>query len=67
MARFFTAASGSYAHDFTVWKGISAVVELAATVLVTFFLLRLSSLFGRRSWRILASLVVLFPQVPAIT
>lgn len=28
---------GSYAHDFTVWKGISAVVELAATVLVTFF------------------------------
>lgn len=22
---------GSYAHDFTVWKGISAVVELAAT------------------------------------
>lgn len=36
---------GSYAHDFTVWKGISAVVELAATVLVTFFLLRLLSLF----------------------
>ena len=34
---------GSYAHDFTVWKGISAVVELAATVLVTFFLLRLLS------------------------
>ncbi|MEO9373550.1 phosphoethanolamine transferase domain-containing protein, partial [Pseudomonas aeruginosa] len=28
--------------------------------LVTFFLLRLLSLFGRRSWRILASLVVLF-------
>ncbi len=28
---------GSYAHDFTVWKGISAVVELVATVLVTFF------------------------------
>ncbi len=51
---------GSYAHDFTVWKGVSAVVELAATVLVTFFLLRLLSLFGRRSWRILASLVVLF-------
>ena len=51
---------GNYAHDFTVWKGISAVVELAATVLVTFFLLRLLSLFGRRSWRILASLVVLF-------
>lgn len=48
---------GSYAHDFTVWKGISAVVELAATVLVTFFLLRLLSLFGRRSWRILAHLL----------
>ncbi len=40
---------GSYAHDFTVWKGITAVVELAATVLVTFFLLRLLSLFGRHS------------------
>ena len=25
---------GSYAHDFTVWKGVSDVVELAATVLV---------------------------------
>lgn len=36
---------GSYAHDFTVWKGVSAVVELAATVLVTFFLLRLLSLW----------------------
>lgn len=40
---------GSYAHDFTVWKGISAVVELAATVLVTFFLLRLLSLFDRHN------------------
>lgn len=50
---------GSYAHDFTVWKGISAVVELTATVLVTFFTTS-SSLFYRRSWRILASLVVLF-------
>lgn len=57
---------GSYAHDFTVWKGVSAVVELAATVLVTFFLLRLLSLaaaagvFWRRWW-------CSFPQVPAIT
>ncbi len=58
---------GSYAHDFTVWKGVSAVVELAATVLVTFFLLRLLSLFAaaagvfwRRWW-------CSFPQVPAIT
>lgn len=38
----------------------SAVVELGATVLVTFFLLRLLSLFGRRVWRVLATLVVLF-------
>ena len=51
---------GSYAQEFTVWKGISAVVELGATVLVTFFLLRLLSLFGRRVWRILATLLVLF-------
>ena len=36
------------------------MVELVATVLVTFFLLRLLSLFGRRVWRILATLVVLF-------
>lgn len=49
-----------YAQDFTVLKGISAVVELVATVLVTFFLLRLLSLFGRRMWRVLASLVVVF-------
>ena len=45
---------GSYAHDFTVWKGVSAVVELAATVLVTFFLLRLLS--GRFRNRISVSL-----------
>lgn len=49
-----------YAQAFTVWKGISAVVELGATVLATFCLLRVLSLFGRRPWRVLASLVVLF-------
>ncbi|WP_312690041.1 kdo(2)-lipid A phosphoethanolamine 7''-transferase [Kosakonia sp.] len=49
-----------YAQAFTVLKGLSAVVELAGTVLVTFFLLRVLSLFGRRAWRVLASLVVLF-------
>ena len=49
-AVFFRRFSG-YAHEFTVWKGLSAVVELAGTVLVTFFLLRLLSLFGRRAWR----------------
>ncbi|WP_206689575.1 phosphoethanolamine transferase domain-containing protein, partial [Aliarcobacter butzleri] len=51
---------GSYAQEFTIWKGLSAVVELGATVLVTFFLTRLLSLFGRRVWRVLATLVVLF-------
>ena len=49
-----------YAQDFTAWKGISAVVELFATVLVTFFLLRVLSLLGRRVWRILSTLIVLF-------
>lgn len=57
-AVFFRRFDG-FAQDFTVWKGIAAVVELAGTVLVTFFLLRLLSLFGRRIWRVLASLVVL--------
>ena len=57
-AVFFRRFSG-YAHEFTVWKGLSAVVELAGTVLVTFFLLRLLSLFGRRAWRVLTTLVVL--------
>lgn len=49
-----------YAQAFTLWKGFSIAVELVATVLVTFFLLRILSLFGRRAWRVLASLVVLF-------
>ncbi|KNC11171.1 phosphoethanolamine transferase [Klebsiella sp. RIT-PI-d] len=49
----------SYAQDFTLWKGIAATVELIATVLVTFFLLRLLSLLGRRVWRILVTLLVL--------
>ncbi len=56
---FFRRFDG-YAQEFTVWKGLSGAVELVATVLVTFFLLRLLSLFGRRVWRILATLVVLF-------
>ncbi|HFZ8994702.1 TPA: kdo(2)-lipid A phosphoethanolamine 7''-transferase [Citrobacter freundii] len=50
----------SYAQDFTFWKGLAAIVELGATVLVTFFLLRLLSLFGRRVWKVLATLIVLF-------
>jgi len=57
-AVFFRRFDG-YAQDFTAWKGVAAVVELVGTVLVTFFLLRLLSLFGRRIWRVLASLVVL--------
>ncbi|HIE5389413.1 TPA: kdo(2)-lipid A phosphoethanolamine 7''-transferase [Enterobacter cancerogenus] len=57
-AVFFRRFDG-YAQDFTVWKGIAAVVELVAAVLVTFFLFRILSLFGRRVWRVLATLVVL--------
>ncbi len=57
--RFFRRFDG-YAQEFTFWKGLSGVVELVATVFVTFFLLRLLSLFGRRIWRILATLIVLF-------
>ncbi|QJT83164.1 kdo(2)-lipid A phosphoethanolamine 7''-transferase [Kosakonia sp. MUSA4] len=56
-AVFFRRFDG-YAQSFTALKGISAVVELVGTVLVTFFLLRLLSLTGRRVWRVLASLVV---------
>ena len=57
-AVFFRRFDG-YAQDFTVWKGIAAVVELVAAVLATFCLLRVLSLFGRRLWRVLASFVVL--------
>jgi KDO II ethanolaminephosphotransferase len=57
-AVFFRRFDG-YAQDFTVWKGIAAVVELVAAVLATFCLLRVLSLFGRRMWRVLASFVVL--------
>ncbi len=56
-----------YAQEFTLWKGLSGIVELVATVLVTFFLLRVLSLLGRRVWRILATLVVIFSLPPAIT
>lgn len=58
---------GSYAHDFTVWKGISAVVELTATVLVTFFLLRLLSLFTAAAGVFWHRWWCSFLQVPAIT
>jgi KDO II ethanolaminephosphotransferase len=48
-----------FAQDFTLLDGVTAVVEVAATVLVTFFLFRIISLFGRRLWQVLASFVVL--------
>ncbi|MBY7217721.1 kdo(2)-lipid A phosphoethanolamine 7''-transferase [Escherichia marmotae] len=48
-----------YAHNFTFLNGVSAVIELAGTVLATFFFLRLISLFGRTAWKVLASLLVL--------
>ncbi|NIY48894.1 kdo(2)-lipid A phosphoethanolamine 7''-transferase [Cedecea colo] len=47
------------AHDFNAWKAFAAVVEVCATVLVTFFLLRVLSLFGRLAWRILTTFIVL--------
>lgn len=58
-AVFFRRFEG-YAQEFTIWKGLSGAVELIGTFLVTFFLLRILSLFGRRVWRILATIVVLF-------
>lgn len=47
-------------HNISGLKAISAVVEICATVLVTFFLLRVLSLFGRLAWRVLATLIVVF-------
>lgn len=47
-----------YFEDFTVRNGIFAFIEIFGSVLATFCLLRLLSLFGRRPWQILASLVV---------
>lgn len=47
-----------YFEDFSAQNGIFAVIELCGSVLATFFLLRLLSLFGRRPWQVLASLVV---------
>ncbi|MBV7406707.1 kdo(2)-lipid A phosphoethanolamine 7''-transferase [Enterobacter sp. ENT03] len=59
-AAVFIRRFDGYAQEFTVWKGVAVIVELVATVLVTFFLLRVLSLFGRRAWRVLSTLVVLF-------
>ncbi len=59
---------GSYAHDFTVWKGVSAVVELAATV--TGDLLFTTSSIAVWPPQLAYSGVAgggSFPQVPGIT
>lgn len=48
----------AYVEHLTVRNGLFALIELFGSVLVTFFLLRLLSLFGRRTWQILASVVV---------
>lgn len=50
----------SYAQDFTFSKACAVAIELFGTVLITFFLLRVLSLLGRRAWRVLATLLVLF-------
>ncbi len=49
----------SVIHDFTWAKGLACGIEVMAAFLVTFFLFRVLSLFGRRVGRILATLVVL--------
>ncbi|MCR4459335.1 kdo(2)-lipid A phosphoethanolamine 7''-transferase [Pseudescherichia sp. L3] len=50
----------SYAQDFTFSKACAVAIELFGTVLITFFLLRVLSLLGRRAWRVLATLLVMF-------
>ncbi|HEY2454950.1 MAG TPA: kdo(2)-lipid A phosphoethanolamine 7''-transferase [Scandinavium sp.] len=47
-----------YFEDFTVVNGIFAVIEIFGSMLTAYFLLRLLSIFGRRTWQILASLVI---------
>ncbi|WHP31509.1 kdo(2)-lipid A phosphoethanolamine 7''-transferase [Trabulsiella odontotermitis] len=48
-----------YLEHFTARNGIFAVIELCGSVLATFCVLRLLSLFGRRPWQILATLIVI--------
>lgn len=66
-AAVFIRRFDGYAQEFTVWKGLAAIVEVAGTVLVTFFYfdfsLYLDDVRGaccRRWW-------CCFPQVPVIT
>jgi len=49
-----------FIREFSGLKAVAMLAEIAACVLVTFFLLRLLSLFGRAIWRIFATLVVVF-------
>ena len=58
-ASVFLRRFEGYAQDLTFWKGVAAIVEMLAAVLICFFLLRLLSLLGRRVWQVLASLLVL--------
>jgi len=48
-----------FIQNFSGLNAISMVAEVVACILVTFFLFRLLSLFGRTVWRILATLIVL--------
>lgn len=48
-----------YFEHFSARNGIFSIIEICGSVLVTFCLLRLLSLFGRRPWQVLASLVVI--------
>ncbi|XGI79252.1 kdo(2)-lipid A phosphoethanolamine 7''-transferase [Enterobacter hormaechei] len=57
-AVLFRRVEGYFEH-LTVRNGIFAAIEVFGSILATFFLLRLLSLFGRRTWQILASLVVI--------
>ena len=48
-----------FVQNFSGLSGVYMVAEVVACVLVTFFLFRMLSLFGRTAWRILSTLVVL--------
>lgn len=48
----------SYVENLTLKNGILVFIELFGSILATFVLLRLLSLFGRRTWQVLTSLIV---------
>lgn len=58
-AAIFYRRFEAFSESSGIIMGLAALLELAATVLVTFFLLRVLSLLGRRLWQVLASLIVL--------